>query len=68
MCAFVYMTIVRNFLNIYLLYSNYNPLLSLIHIFQNLVFFYLLSLNLTCDNNINMFSASAYIYLFVYFL
>ena len=38
MCTFVYMTIVRNFLNIYLLYSNYNSLLSSIHIFPNLVF------------------------------
>ena len=34
MCAFLYVTIVRNFLNIYLLYSNYYSLLSLIHIFS----------------------------------
>ena len=60
MCAFVYMTIVRNFLNIYLLYSDYN--FGLDTYFSEFGVFDLLSLNWTCDNNINMFSASVYIY------
>ena len=66
MCAFVYMTMVRNFLNIYLLYSNYNFLVRLDTYFSEFSFFYLLSLNLTCDN-INMFSASVYIYLCIFY-